>query len=196
MNALAADSARAAPLVGAERAPAVERAARMRALVERYYDFVWRSLRRLGITDADAEDAAQEVFVSLSGRLDDVEVGSERGFLYRTALNHAAHARRTRLRRREVSEELLSDCAAVAPGPDELLAGARAKQLFYQVLGALDLELRAVFVLYELEQMTMAEIASVLELPPGTVASRLRRARAAFLEHASCAAGGGSGGGK
>ncbi|MBI3206589.1 MAG: sigma-70 family RNA polymerase sigma factor [Myxococcales bacterium] len=166
----------------------------MRALVDRYYDFVWRSLRRLGITDADAEDAAQEVFVSLSGRLDDVEVGSERGFLYRTALNQAAHARRTRLRRREVPEEVLSDCPAVAPGPDELLAGARAKQLFYQVLGALDLDLRAVFVLYELEQMTMAEIATVLELPPGTVASRLRRARAAFLDHASRVADGGSGG--
>ena len=38
------------------------------------------------------------------------------------------------------------------------------------------------FVLYEIEELTMAEIASVLELPPGTVASRLRRARAAFSE--------------
>ena len=48
------------------------------------------------------------------------------------------------------------------------------------MLAELPLELRAVFVLYELEQMTMAEIAESLALPPGTVASRLRRARSSF----------------
>ena len=46
----------------------------------------------------------------------------------------------------------------------------------------MDESLRAVFVLYELEEMTMAEISETLELPPGTVASRLRRARACFEE--------------
>ena len=51
------------------------------------------------------------------------------------------------------------------------------------MLAALDLELRAVLVLHELEEMTMADIATTLDLAPGTVASRLRRARAAFSEN-------------
>jgi RNA polymerase sigma-70 factor (ECF subfamily) len=51
----------------------------------------------------------------------------------------------------------------------------------------LSLELRAVFVLYELEDFTMAEIARTLELPPGTVASRLRRARETFERLAALA---------
>jgi RNA polymerase sigma-70 factor, ECF subfamily len=63
------------------------------------------------------------------------------------------------------------------PGPDELVDRDRARAALDAILAAMPLELRAVFVLYELEQLTMAEIAALLELPPGTVASRLRRAR-------------------
>jgi RNA polymerase sigma-70 factor (ECF subfamily) len=58
----------------------------------------------------------------------------------------------------------------------------RARDLLDRVLDEMDLDLRVVFVLYELEEMTMADIASSLELAPGTVASRLRRARADFGE--------------
>lgn len=155
---------------------------RLRALVERHYDFVWRALRRLGVPERDAEDAAQEVFVSLSRRLDEVGPERVRGFLYRTAMNHAAHVHRTRLRRREISDEGLDQRASAAPTPEDLLVSARAKDLFYRVLEQLELDLRAVFLLYELERLTMAEISELLELPAGTVASRLRRARVAFLE--------------
>lgn len=187
MSSLAADSDKY-PTVSADRAEeplrAVERRAQLRALVEQHYEFVWRSLRRLGVPDSDAEDSAQEVFVSLSRRLDDVEPGRVRGFLYRTAMNHAAHAHRTRLRRREVSDDGLDQQASPAPSPEDLLASARAKALFYRVLALLELDLRAVLVLYELERLTMAEIAEILEVPVGTVASRLRRARAAFVEQA------------
>lgn len=184
MTSLAADRPTGAvAAIGGARA-AEEREHRLRQLVDQHYDFVWRSLRRLGVPPADAEDAAQEVFVSLSRRLDDVELGSERGFLYRAAVNHAAHAHRTRVRRREVSAEGLEERAAPTPNPEELLQGSRQRALFHRALEALDLELRAVFVLYELEQMTMGEIASTLEIPSGTVASRLRRARAVFVERA------------
>jgi len=156
-------------------------AARVREVVEQHYDFVWRSLRRLGVPEADAEDAAQEVFSSISRRLDEVDDGRLRGFLYRTAMNHAAHAHRTRLRRREVAHDELEDEPSADPGPEAQLESARAKRLFYRVLGRLPFDLRAVFVLYELERFTMQEISGLLELAPGTVASRLRRARAAFL---------------
>lgn len=180
MTTLAAGSAPALPATRADSA----RDARLRELVDQHYDFVWRSLRRFGVPAADAQDAAQEVFVSLSRRLEDVERGRERGFLYRTAMNHAAHAHRTRLRRREVGDEAPEARVCPAPGPEEQLIGARARELCYRVLAGLELDLRAVFMLYELEQLTMAEIAELLELAPGTVASRLRRARSAFLERA------------
>ncbi|MBK8997145.1 MAG: sigma-70 family RNA polymerase sigma factor [Myxococcales bacterium] len=156
-------------------------ALRVREVVEQYYDFVWRSLRRLGVSGADAEDAAQEVFASVARRLSEVDDQHLRGFLYRTAMNHAAHAHRTRLRRREVAQEELEHEASGDPGPEQLLESARTKRLFYRVLDTLSFDLRAVFVLYELERFTMQEISELLELPPGTVASRLRRARAAFL---------------
>jgi len=185
VSALAAESnkAPAARPVSGARPAAVDRRARLRAAVEEHYDFVWRSLRRLGVVAADAEDAAQEVFVSFSKRIDDVEVGRERAFLYRTALNHAAHVHRSRLRRREVSDAVLDEQPASQPNPEQALVSSRERQLFYVVLDQLELDLRAVFVLYELERFTMAEIADLLALPPGTVASRLRRARREFLEH-------------
>jgi RNA polymerase sigma-70 factor, ECF subfamily len=167
----------------------LDRDQRLRELIARHYDFVWRSLRRFGVLAADAEDASQEVFLSAARRFDDIEPGCERGFLYRTAINHAAHAHRTRARRREVSGELLDEHPDAALDPEQLLDGAQARRLFYLVLDEIELEARAVFVLHELEQHTMAEIAQLLELPAGTVASRLRRARARFIEGARRATG-------
>jgi RNA polymerase sigma-70 factor (ECF subfamily) len=67
-------------------------------------------------------------------------------------------------------------------GPEELMDRRRARALLDRVLGALPMDLRAVFVLFELEELTMTEIATMSDIPPGTVASRLRRARQAFQE--------------
>jgi RNA polymerase sigma-70 factor, ECF subfamily len=167
-----------------------DRSLRLRELIERHYDFVWRSLRRFGVPAADAEDAAQEVFVSAARRVDDIEPGRERGFLYRTAVHHAAHAHRARARRREVVGEPLDERPDAAPDPEQLLEGARALAAFHRAIGEIEIDARAVFILYELEQHTMAEIAELLELPAGTVASRLRRARATFVESARRLTGG------
>ena len=153
---------------------------RLSAALRDHYDFVWRSLRRLGVPEADAEDVSQEVFITLSRRLGDVEAGRERAFLYRTALNHAAHAHRSLARRREIPEPEIDSAPASTRSPEDLLAGARARALCHELLSELSLEQRAVFVLYELEQFTLSEIAETLELPMGTVASRLRRARETF----------------
>lgn len=72
-----------------------------------------------------------------------------------------------------------------SPSPEELSSMKQARLLLDQALGELPIELRAVFVLFELEGLTMAEIADVAALAPGTVASRLRRARGAFREIAA-----------
>jgi len=152
--------------------------ARLRALFAAHFDFVWRSVRRLGIDASGADDAAQEVFVVTMRRLDDIAPGKERAFLFGTALRVAADARRARSRRPVVADADAIDRARdeSAP-PDELADRDRARAVLDGILDEMDLDLRAVFVLHELEELTMAEIASYLELAPGTVASRLRRAR-------------------
>jgi RNA polymerase sigma-70 factor, ECF subfamily len=158
-------------------------AARIKGLVVEHHAFVWRSLVRLGVPRADAEDAVQQVFMVTSRRIDDISQGSDRSFLYGVCLRVASRARRTLARRREV----LGDDACperVDPGtrPDDMIDRARARVLLDEILSTMPLELRSVFTLFELEQMTMIQIAGLLELPQGTVASRLRRARELFVE--------------
>ena len=77
--------------------------------------------------------------------------------------------------------DLLGVADATA-NPEEQMDQRRARALLDQVLGFMPMDLRAVFVLFELEEMTMIEIATMSDLPPGTVASRLRRARQVFQE--------------
>jgi RNA polymerase sigma-70 factor, ECF subfamily len=165
----------------AQEAPAVQSPAeRVRSLVEAHYDFVWRTLRYLGLRDADAEDAAQQVMCVLARRIADVEAGAERTFLFSTAANVAASWRRTARRHPEDAEEDLDAWAASAPTADELVDRRRAHEVLQRVLGAMPVELRLVFVLYEIEEMTIPAIATAIGVPVGTVSSRLRRARAAF----------------
>jgi RNA polymerase sigma-70 factor (ECF subfamily) len=163
-------------------APTLSRvdAARLRAIVDANFDTLWRFLRRLGIGDGDVDDAVQEVILVLTRKLDDIEQGRERSFMLSTAFRVASGMRRQAKRRREVDAAPLLDLASLAPDPEASAEKRQLTALFGQVLEQLSLDLRAVFVLYELEDFTMAEIAQTLELPPGTVASRLRRGREAF----------------
>jgi RNA polymerase sigma-70 factor (ECF subfamily) len=158
---------------------------RLESLVEGQYEFVWRQVRRLGVRDGDADDAAQQVFLVAARKLEQIREGCERSFLYQTALRVSSDYRRSSKRRYESSLSDLSDQQNRddhQPSTDELLDLRRARQRLDAVLDQLPLELRAVFVLHELEQTTMADIAELLNLPSGTVASRLRRARQQFYD--------------
>jgi RNA polymerase sigma-70 factor (ECF subfamily) len=150
------------------------------ALIEAHADFVWRSLRRFGVPESVTDDATQRVFIIAQAKLPRISAGRERGFLFSVAMNVAAHARRAAARRREVDDEPLADLVDPGPLPDAELEERRARALLDEVLDAMPVDLRTVFVLFELEEMSMAEIADVLAIPSGTVASRLRRAREAF----------------
>jgi RNA polymerase sigma-70 factor (ECF subfamily) len=157
--------------------------ARIATIVEEHYDVVWRSLRRFGVADAEADDAAQQVFCVLARRISDVPEEKVKTFLFGVVLRIAQASRRQRARRAEVSDDdAIAAVPTTAPGADEQLDDARARAVLDALLDQLPIELRTVFVLYEIEEMTMAEIAAILELPPGTVASRLRRARGTFAE--------------
>jgi RNA polymerase sigma-70 factor (ECF subfamily) len=153
---------------------------RVRALVDRHLDFIGRVLRNLGVAEAELDDVLQQVFCATVRRLPEVVEGSERAFLVQTAVNCAANARRARARNPEVGLAVLPDIADEAPSPEDLTDRKRAAVVLDRLLGTMELELRTVFVLYEVEQLSRAEIAELLGLAPGTVASRLRRAREDF----------------
>jgi RNA polymerase sigma-70 factor (ECF subfamily) len=152
------------------------------ALVRSEIDFVWRQLRRLGLSSADADDATQQVFMVASRRRDELVVGKERSFLYGTALRVAANQRRSVSRRREVPTELHTDPRVETTLPDELLERQRARERLDALLAQLPEELARVLVLAEVERLTTAAIAELEGIPAGTAASRLRRARARFRE--------------
>ena len=157
------------------------RSKRLGALVAAYQDFIWRSLRRLGVPAAQVDDATQEVFCVAMRRLEQIEPGAERSFLFSVAMRVASDARRACARSRERTDQAAVDVAvATSPTPEGLLGEQEALALLDEALDALDDEMRAVFVLFEIEGFTSPEIASLLAVPVGTVASRLRRGREQF----------------
>jgi RNA polymerase sigma-70 factor (ECF subfamily) len=164
-------------LMGAQReAVAIE--ARVRRMFDDHFDFVWRTLRRLGLENAAADDAAQEVFVLAARKLDAIAPERERSFLFGSAIRIAANARRRRSRT-EVPLDVESgiDPASPAPLPDEQVESRQALERLDRALSSLPDDLRVVLVLTELDAMSQPAIAELLDLPVGTVASRLRRAR-------------------
>jgi RNA polymerase sigma-70 factor (ECF subfamily) len=164
----------------AQRAFGAVDQARLSRLVGEHFDVLWRFLRRLGLGNGEVDDAVQEVVSVLARKLALVEPGSERAFLLSTAFRVAATFRRSARRRREVDDAALYRVETPDADPELSLERKRLLQSLQHALDALPLELRAVFVLHELEELTMAQIAITLELAPGTVASRLRRARELF----------------
>jgi RNA polymerase sigma-70 factor, ECF subfamily len=153
---------------------------RLRAAVSAHVALVWRVLRRAGLGPSDAEDASQDVFWVLAQRLGGVPERAQRSFLVSTALRVASDRRQSKWHR-AVSSGLDAEArVSNAPLPDEALDRRRAEALLGDALDTLEPSDRAVFILAELEQMTRAEVAQTLEIPEGTVASRLRRAREAF----------------
>jgi RNA polymerase sigma-70 factor, ECF subfamily len=161
------------PLVPAELHPRVTR------MVQAHHDFIWRLLRRLGVASADTDDATQRVFMIAARRVADIAVGSERSFLFGTALRVAPETIRAARRQAPLDDEM-HERRDSSPGPEELTAQSRARAALEEILTAMPLELRTVLVLFELEQLTKNEVAELLELPVGTAVSRLRRAREEF----------------
>lgn len=171
----------ASPLMALSSTAPVDR---VRAAVDAHYEGVWRFLRRMGVAERDTEDAAQQVLLVFAQRLGAVSAGAERSFLFGTALRVASDYRKRRGRLREVmvDDPRLLDGEHPAPGALHALVERERLAAFDRVLGGMPAELREVFVLADVEELTMAEVGRVLSIPPGTVASRLRRARVVFAE--------------
>ena len=176
-------------------APFEPRAADLRPkfapVYESYFSFVWRSARRLGVHEAQADDVVQEIFVVVHRQLAAFEGRSSiKTWLFGITLN-VVRAHRRSLRTRpphalspgpEVDPETLTDATG---GPHEAVLKAEAAKLLDRILDGLDDDKRAVFILAELEQLSAPEIASALEIPMNTVYSRLRLARQEFAAAAA-----------
>jgi RNA polymerase sigma-70 factor (ECF subfamily) len=144
--------------------------------------FVWRSLRRLGVRDASLKDAVQDVFLVVHRRLGAFEDRAQvRTWLFRICMRTAKDQRRRAHTRHEVLDDASLDLQ-VAPGKSavETVEAHENLALFDAAVERLQLEQRAVFILFELEEMTGERIAECLQIPLGTVYSRLRLGREAF----------------
>ena len=155
-------------------------AVRLRRIADQNYDALWRTLRYLGVTDASVDDAAQQTLCVLARRLSEIAPGAEKSFLFATAIRVASDARRAARRNHSDPSESIDAFPAVMPTPEELVEERRAQEVLRQVVEAIPVDLRVVFVLFEIEELSLAEIAGLLGIPAGTVASRLRRARESF----------------
>lgn len=138
--------------------------------------FVWRSVRRLGVRPGDVEDVCQEVFLVAHRKLAQFEGGSVRAWLFAIALRNAADYRKRAHVRREATGDSVPEIAIAETASGEL-DRARARVVLDEILERLDEPKRAVFVLFELEQMPMTEIAAAVECPLQTAYSRLHAAR-------------------
>ncbi len=165
------------PVVRPEQTPAeVQRT--LAGLFTTHHELIWRTLRRLGASPEGAADCTQQAFVIAAERFFQIRPGCERAFLFSTALGLAHTSRRREWRcQLEANMELHSNRLRA---DEKATREHYARQLMDRVLSKMDTTLVSVFVLFELEGMSSPEIAELVGIPLGTVASRLRRARQVF----------------
>ena len=169
-----------------QRGTLLEETSPSSASIEEVYrkhgEFVWASLQRFGVRERDLDDALQEVFVVVHQRLAEFRGDARiRTWLYAICLRVAlAHRRRGHVVREKQFEELPELAAHDQNSPEDELLLAQRRRALDQVLDQLDLEKRALLVMFEIDEMPCEEIAAILDVPLGTVYSRLHAARKAF----------------
>lgn len=140
--------------------------------------YVWRALKRLGVRPGDVEDVAQEVFIIVHRKLAEFEGRSSlRTFIYGICVRKASDHRRKAHVRREVASERVPEGMSAA-NQEQALAAGQARARLDAALDRLDDEKRAVFVLFEIEELPMKEVAEAVGCPAQTAYARLYAARA------------------
>ena len=164
--------------LGAVQVPAVPKCPvpPIASLYREHFQFMWRSLRRLGVRDSSVEDAVQDVFLVAHRKLHSFEGRSSlRVWLFAIAIRVAAEHRR-----RDGRLLLDPDASPLTPHLDKTLELRRRVDLLDRILDELSEEQREVFVMSEIEQFSAPEIAQALGQKLNTIYSRLRLARARF----------------
>ncbi len=155
----------------------------VREVYEAHFRYVWMSLRRLGVAESDAADATQEVFVVVHRRLATFEGRSAlTTWLFGICVRVARDRRRAAQNRREtVAESVqLEGLATDEANAEDNVSASEARALLDGILEQMTPSLRVVFVMFELEGLDGETIAEILQVPVGTVRSRMRLAREAF----------------
>ena len=153
---------------------------RFRVLFEASFDYLWNTLRRLGVAPRDLEDVTHDVLLTVYRKFDTYDPARPlRPWLFAFGLRAASEYRRRIRSRREVSE--YADPVDRLPLADERLQASEERALVAAALETLDLERRAVFVMHDLDEIPVPEIAQTLAIPLNTAYSRLRIAREQFV---------------
>jgi RNA polymerase sigma-70 factor (ECF subfamily) len=142
--------------------------------------FVYRVLRGMGVPDAQADDALQDVFVVVHQRLHEFDARARvTSWLFQIALRVAYGYRRKTRRARDHTPTL--ELASAQSSPLEDVESSESARRLHALLDGLDDDKRAVLILADLEDMTAPEIADLTGVPLNTVYTRLRRARQALV---------------
>ena len=183
-DASEAETVRPEPAITATRA--ARPAAQLECWFQDHFDTLWRMTARLGVPRESIDDVVQEAFITAERRASDIAAGSERAFLISITVRLCANHRRRRRTRVAVAAGLAREQLPDGPADaEQLMAQKQLRLLLDAALDELPPEQRMVLVLHELEGFSAAEIAALLGDPPGTVASRLGRARQKFSRAAA-----------
>lgn len=162
-----------------------------RELVAQHRDRVFNITYRMLGNRSEAEDVAQEVFITVFKQIDTFEERSKFStWLYRVAVNHTKNRIKYLSRRQDKNKDELDDTTqtgsngaigqSMPRSPDAALAGVQMEEVLRQAVQSLDEEQRTVVILRDIEDMTIEEICEITGMPDGTVKSRLHRARLAL----------------
>jgi RNA polymerase sigma-70 factor (ECF subfamily) len=163
-----------------------------RQVFEEQARYAFRVLRYLGVREADLQDVCQEVFITVHRKIDEFEGRSSiRTWLYRICRNAASDYRRRAYVRREIPTDWAAPEMPEGEPSADTRGRAEARSVLQHALTLLDDDKREVFVLYEVEGLTMQEVADIVGCPLQTAYSRLRAARDVVLRAAMEPVGGG-----
>jgi RNA polymerase sigma-70 factor, ECF subfamily len=152
------------------------RSEEFRCLFHEHYDYVWSSLRRLGVHIRDLEDVTHDVFLEVHSKLDHYDRRRPiRPWLFAFAYRFASDYRKLARHKTELRAD--ADAPANLPSAEDVVAMQQSARILHAALEELSLELRAVIVLYEIDETPMKEITEALGIPLYTGYSRLRLAR-------------------
>lgn len=162
-------------------------------LLESYQSQVFNLLYRMLSNKEEAEDLAQEVFITVFKQIESFRGDSSlTTWIYRVATNHCINRKKYLARRKHYDKRSLSDLhdkdqpadgsgvAAQVPRPDEMVEGLQVEKLIQTAIAELDEEHRLVLVLRDIQSLSYEEIEAIVGVPSGTVKSRLHRARMAL----------------
>ena len=158
---------------------------RLASAIADHYRGLRRVIRRLGVQEFEVDDVLQDAYLAFFRKAASIHPQAERQFLLQSAFRVVLGRQRGFARRREDLEPGFEHLREARPSPEEELSQRQSLAILDGILGTMPLELRMVFSLCDIEQMSVREAAAVLEVPVGTASSRLRRARELFAKNAA-----------